>query len=46
MIELMKILFPINRSLSGSGNSETLNILKDFNKELEIKSFKSQKKSI
>ena len=44
MIELMKILFPLNRSLSGSGNTKTLDILKDFNKELEIKSFKSQKK--
>ena len=32
-----KELFPLNRSLTGSGNLETLNYLKKINKSLKIK---------
>jgi aminopeptidase-like protein len=41
MLSLAKELFPINRSLSGDGVRETLNILKRENKELQIHSIKS-----
>ena len=32
-----KELFPLNRSLTGSGNFETLNYLKKINKRLKLK---------
>ncbi len=38
---LAKTLFPINRSLTGTGNLKTLNILKKNIKNLEIKFYKS-----
>jgi len=41
MYELLKELFPINRSLSGEGVRETLKILKRENPELTIYSIKS-----
>jgi len=41
MLSLAKELFPINRSLSGDGVRETLNILKRENKDLQIHSIKS-----
>jgi len=41
MYELIKELFPINRSLSGEGVRETLRILKRENPELNIHSIKS-----
>ena len=41
MYELLKELFPINRSLSGEGVRETLKILKRENPELTIHSIKS-----
>jgi len=41
MYELIKELFPINRSLSGDGVRETLKILKRKNPELQIHSIKS-----
>jgi aminopeptidase-like protein len=41
MLLLAKELFPLNRSLSGEGVRETLNILKRENKELKIHSIKS-----
>ena len=41
MYELIKELFPINRSLSGDGVRETLKILKRENTELTIHSIKS-----
>ena len=41
MLSLAKELFPLNRSLSGEGVRETLNILKRENKELKIHSIKS-----
>ena len=44
MIELVKKLFPLNRSLSGKGNVKTLEILKEINKEISIKFFISGKK--
>ena len=44
MNKLFKDLFMINRSLAGEENRKTLKILKDFNKELKIKSFPSGKK--
>ena len=44
MLELIKKLLPINRSLTGKGNLETLKILKSKNNKLRIKSFKSGQK--
>lgn len=38
--KLAKILFPINRSLTGKGNYKTLKILKKINNLIKIKSFK------
>jgi aminopeptidase-like protein len=43
-INLSKKLFPINRSLSGKGNRETLFILKKIFNNLVIKNFKSNLK--
>ncbi len=43
-IDLCKKLFPINRSLTGKGNRETLSILRNMCSDLEIKSFKSNTK--
>ena len=43
-IDLCKKLFPINRSLTGKGNRETLSILRNICSDLEIKSFKSNTK--
>ena len=42
--KLAKKLWPINRSITGSGVVETLNILKMVVPELKIKSFKSGSK--
>lgn len=44
MIELAKKLYPLNRSLTGEGNSKTLEIIKHNIKNLEIKFFKSGQK--
>lgn len=44
MDKLFKDLFMINRSLAGKENRKTLQILKDYNKELKINSFPSRKK--
>ena len=44
MLELIKELLPLNRSLTGRGNLETLKILKSKNNKLKIKSFKSGQK--
>jgi len=44
MYSLIKELFPINRSLSGLGVKETLNILKRENPELNIHSIDSGSK--
>ena len=44
MLKLAKKLFPINRSLTGKGNLETLKILKSVNKKLIIKKIASGKK--
>jgi len=44
MLEIIKKLLPINRSLTGKGNLETLKILKSKNNKLRIKSFKSGQK--
>jgi len=44
MISLLKILFPINRSLTGVGNIKSLKIIKNVCKNLKIKFFKSGKK--
>tara|TARA_B100001540_G_C15807879_1_gene642944 strand:+ start:1401 stop:2654 length:1254 start_codon:yes stop_codon:yes gene_type:complete len=41
MIELAKKLWPLNRSLTGKGNLETLKIIKKYNPHLKIKKFKS-----
>ena len=41
MFELAEKLWPINRSLSGSGVRETLHILQEELTEMEIKSFKT-----
>ena len=41
MHKLFEELFLINRSLAGDENRKTLNILKNYNKELKINSFKS-----
>ena len=39
-----KDLFPLNRSLTGIGNLQTLNYLKDIDNNLSIKYFSSGKK--
>jgi aminopeptidase-like protein len=44
MHNLAKRLFPINRSLTGKGVVETLNILKEYNPNLKIHSIKSGSK--
>jgi aminopeptidase-like protein len=44
MINLIKKLWPINRSLTGEGNRKTLKILKKFCNSLKIKEVKSGKK--
>ena len=44
MINLAKKLWPINRSLTGEGNRETLKILKSFFNSLKIKEIKSGQK--
>lgn len=41
---LCKKLFPLNRSLTGDGNRQTLNILKKYYKNLSIKEMKSGSK--
>lgn len=41
LISWMKDLFPMNRSLSGDGNRETLNYLKQLVPELQINEFSS-----
>ena len=41
---LLKTLFPVNRSLTGEGNRKTLNELKKINSELKIKKIKCSKK--
>lgn len=43
-IKIAKILFPLNRSLTGKGNLKTLNILKKVCKNIKIKKYKSGKK--
>ena len=43
-IDLCKKLFPINRSLTGKGNRETLSILKGVCPQLVVKSYKSKEK--
>ena len=42
--KLAKRLFPINRSITGSGTRKTLEILKEHNKNLKIKSIPSGSK--
>jgi len=44
LVKLGKTLFPINRSLTGSGNLKTLKILKKHLPKLKIKYFKTNKK--
>ncbi len=41
MLDLAKVLFPLNRSLTGDGNRKTLKILKEKNSNLVMKSVKS-----
>ena len=41
---LCKILYPLNRSLTGEGNRKTLKILKKYNRKLKIKEIKCGKK--
>ena len=36
-----KKLWPINRSITGPGQKKTLNLIKEINKTLKIKKFKS-----
>ena len=43
MINIIKKLMPLNRSLMGR-KSKTLKILKTYNKNLQIKSFRSNEK--
>jgi aminopeptidase-like protein len=44
-ISWAKVLFPINRSLTGKGNIETLKYIEKFsNKEFKIKYFKTNEK--
>ena len=44
MYSLMEKLYPINRSITGSGTRKTLEILKEHNKNLIIKSIPSGSK--
>ena len=44
ILKWAKKIFPFNRSLTGKGNLQTLNFIKDINKNLKIKYFKSGKK--
>ena len=44
MLNLIKKLWPINRSLTGEGNRKTLKILKSICNSLKIKEIKSGKK--
>ena len=44
MINLIKKLWPINRSLTGEGNRQTLRILKSLCDSLKIKEIRSGKK--
>ena len=44
LIKLGRKLFPLNRSLTGTDNLKTLNILKNNTSRLKIKKFKSGKK--
>ena len=44
MINLLKNLWPINRSLTGEGNRQTLRILKSLCDSLKIKEIRSGKK--
>ena len=44
MHDLMKKLFPINRSLTGKGFRESLQIIKEHIPELTVKSIKSGEK--
>lgn len=44
MLNLIKKLLPLNRSLMGKGNLQTLKILKEYNNNLKIKYFKSGEK--
>ena len=37
----MQKLFPLNRSLTGDGNRQTLNVLKKYYRKLSIKEIKS-----
>ena len=39
LINLCKELWPLNRSLTGKGTFQTLNILKKYNQKLKIKNF-------
>ena len=43
-IKLAKKIFPLNRSLTGKGNLETLQIFQNICKNIKIKNFKSGKK--
>ena len=40
----LKKLFPINRSITGKGFIQSLNILKEYNKKISIKKIKSRSK--
>ena len=42
--KLCKILFPLNRSLTGNGNRETLKILRKIYPKLKIKEIASELK--
>ena len=44
MLKLIKKLYPLNRSLMGPSNLQTLNILKKYNRNLKIKYFKTGEK--
>jgi aminopeptidase-like protein len=44
LFKLAEILFPINRSLTGKGNFQTLKIIKEICKNIKIKKYKSGKK--
>ena len=41
---VLKKLFPLNRSITGKGFTQSLNILKRFNKQISIKKIKSKSK--
>lgn len=44
MLKLIKKLYPLNRSIMGPSNLQTLNILKSYNRNLKIKHFKTGEK--